>query len=76
MELVFALVTYLGMQKIDTSYFISIERCRYFAARINENQRVPELKDDKIVPGRKYIAVCEPRKINIKRERVSKKNGI
>ena len=70
MELVFALVTYLGMQKIDTSYFISIERCRYFATRINENQRVPELKDDKIVPGRKYIAVCEPRKINIKRERV------
>ena len=70
MELVFALITYLGMQKIDTSYFISIERCRYFAARINENQRVPELKDDKIIPGRKYIAVCEPRKINIKRERV------
>ena len=70
MEIVFAVITDLGMQKIDTSYFISIERCRYFAARINENQRVPELKDDKIVPGRKYIAVCEPRKINIKRERV------
>ena len=58
------------MQKVDTSHFISIERCRYFAARINENQRVPELKDDKIVPGRKYVAVCEPRKVNIKRERV------
>ena len=70
MELAFALITYLGMQRVDTSYFISIERCRYFAARINENQRVPELKDDKIVPGRKYIAVCEPRKVNIKRERV------
>ena len=38
MELVFALITYLGMQKVDTSYFISIERCRYFAARINENR--------------------------------------
>ena len=58
------------MQKVDTSYFRNINDCRYFAARINENQRVPELKDDKIVPGRKYIAVCEPRKINIKRERV------
>ena len=58
------------MQKVDTSHFISIERCRYFAARINENQRVPKLKDDKIVPGRKYVAVCEPRKVNIKRERV------
>ena len=70
MELVFALITYLGMKKVDTSYFISIDICRYFDARINENQRVPELKDDKIVPGRKYIAVCEPRKVNIKRERV------
>ena len=70
MELAFALITYLGMQKIDTSYFNDIDRCRYFAARINENQRVPELKDDKIVPGRKYIAVCEPKKVNIKRERV------
>ena len=27
---------------------------------------------DKIVPGRKYIAVCEPRKVNKKRERVFK----
>ena len=70
MELAFALITYLGMQKIDTSYFNDIDRCRYFAARINENQRVPELKDDKIVPGRKYIAVCQPVKVDPKRERV------
>ena len=70
MELVFALITYLGMQKIDTSYFISIDRCRYFAAKINENRRVPELRDDKVVPGRKYIAVCQPVKVNPKRERV------
>ena len=72
MELVFALITYLGVQRIDTTYFRDVDRCRYFAARINENQRVPELKDDKIVPGRKYIAVCEPRKVNKKRERVFK----
>ena len=72
MELAFALITYLGMQKIDTSYFNDIDRCRYFAAKINENRRVPELKDDKVVPGRKYIAVCEPRKVNMKRERVFK----
>lgn len=70
MELVFALITYLGMQKVDTSYFRNINDCRYFAARINENQRVPELKDDKIVPGRKYIAVCQPIKVDPKRERV------
>ena len=70
MELVFALVTYLGMQKIDTSYFISIERCRYFAARINDNERVPTLQDGKVVSGKKYIAVCQPTKVNPKRERV------
>ena len=70
MDLVFALITYLGMQKVDTSYFRNINDCRYFAARINENQRVPELKDDKIVPGRKYIAVCQPVKVDPKRERV------
>ena len=70
MELVFALITYLGMQKVDTSYFRNRNDCRYFAARINENQRVPELKDDKIVPGRKYIAVCQPVKVDPKRERV------
>ena len=39
MELVFALITYLGMQKVDTSYFISIDRCRYFAAK---NKRKPK----------------------------------
>ena len=72
MELVFALITYLGMQKVDTSYFYDIDRCRYFAARINENQRVPKLNDENIVPGKRYISVCEPKKINTTRERVYK----
>ena len=72
LELAFALITYLGMQKIDTSCFNDIDRCRYFADRINENKRVPELRDDKIVPGRKYVAVCQPTKVNKKRERVFK----
>ena len=70
MELVFALITYLGMQKVDTSYFISIDRCRYFAMRINDQQRVPMRQDEKTVPGRKYVAVCEPKKVNITKERV------
>ena len=70
MELVFALITYLGIQKIDTSYFVDVDRCLYFASRINKNPRVPQLKDDIVVAGRKYTAVCEPKKVNTKRERV------
>ena len=70
MELVFALITYLGVQKIDTTYFRDVNRCLYFAARINDQVRVPERRDDKTVPGRKYVAVCEPKKVNITKERV------
>ena len=70
MELVFALITYLGIQKIDTTYFRDIVRCRYFAMRINDQQRVPMRQDEKTVPGRKYVAVCEPKKVNITKERV------
>ena len=70
MELVFALITYLGIQKIDTTYFRDIDRCRYFAMRINDQQRVPMRQDEKTVPGGKYVAVCEPKKVNITKERV------
>ena len=70
MELVFALITYLCIQKIDTTYFRDIDRCRYFAMRINDQQRVPMRQDEKTVPGRKYVAVCEPKKVNITKERV------
>ena len=70
MELVFALITYLGIQKIDTTYFRDIDRCRYFAMRINDQQRVPMRQDEKTVPGIKYVAVCEPKKVNITKERV------
>tara|TARA_Y100001937_G_scaffold14738_1_gene19914 strand:- start:2659 stop:2880 length:222 start_codon:yes stop_codon:yes gene_type:complete len=72
MELVFALITYLGAQKLDTSYFRSIDDCMYFAKRINKNVGVPNLVDDggKTPMSRHYKAVCEPRKINTKREKV------
>ena len=70
MELVFALITYLGIQKIDTTYFRDIDRCRYFAMRINDQQRVTMLQDEMTEPGRKYVAVCEPKKVNITKERV------
>ena len=69
MELVFALITYLGVQKLDTSYFRSIDDCRYFAVRINKNVGVPNLVDDGGA-ARFYKAVCEPSKVNTKRVKV------
>jgi hypothetical protein len=72
MELVFALITYLGVQKLDTSYFRSIDDCLYFAVRINKNVGVPN-KVDKNGEGAKerlYKAVCEPSKVNSKTVRV------
>ena len=66
MELVFALITYLGAQKLDTSYFRSIDDCRYFAVRINKNIGVPNLVDDNGA-ARFYKAVCEPSKVNLKK---------
>ncbi len=60
MELVFALITYLGTAKIDQTYFKNIDRCLYFANRINSNVIVQQ------DTPRKYTAVCEPKKVNNK----------
>ena len=61
MILVFALVTYLGPQVIDTSYFRSIDDCRYFAKRINDQAGVPGGPDGAL---RFYKATCKPAKVN------------
>ncbi len=65
MELVFALITYLGVNMVDTSYFKDIDSCFYFAERINRNASVPRV-ESKV----RYTAVCQPKKINIKKEKV------
>ena len=72
MELVFALITYLGAQKLDTSYFRNINDCMYFAVRINKNVPVPNLVDDggNTPMTRHYKAVCEPSKIDTKKNKV------
>jgi hypothetical protein len=61
MTLVFALVTYLGIQVNDESYFRNIDDCLYFANRINKNPPKP-LPDNKSV---KYTALCIPQKVDI-----------
>ena len=60
MDLVFALVTYLGIQKIDISYFRNIDTCIHFAERINKNVGVPAVETT-----RRYKAVCQPQKVNL-----------
>ena len=67
MELVFVLITYLGTAKIDQSYFKSIDNCLYYATRVNSNVTIPTIQQG---TPRKYTAVCEPRKVNIKKEKV------
>ena len=72
MELVFALITYLGAQKLDTSYFRNINDCMYFATRINRNVGVPNMIDDggKTPMTRHYKAVCEPSKVNTNKVKI------
>lgn len=71
MELVFALVTYLGFEIVDTSFFRSIDDCKYFSERINRQPPVPNTTGGEDIPKtRNYISVCEPRKVNIKNTKV------
>ena len=54
----FLLVVYLGNAKISAStYFYDIDRCKYFAERINRQPRIPPRRE-------KYIAVCEIKQVN------------
>ena len=67
MELVFALVTYMGINKIDVSYFRSIDDCKYFAERLNNQPPVPSNEDG---PKPRYVAICQPSKVNLDRTKV------
>lgn len=71
MELVFTLITYLGLQTVDESFFRNIDDCKYFAERINKQPSVPNRTAGQDVPKtRSYTAVCEPRKIDTKKVKV------
>lgn len=52
---VFALLVWLGdnLQK-DTMYFYDIDRCKYFAERINRQPPTPKGS---------YVAVCEVKEV-------------
>tara|TARA_R110002153_G_scaffold29711_1_gene91060 strand:+ start:4563 stop:4781 length:219 start_codon:yes stop_codon:yes gene_type:complete len=70
-ELVFTLVTYLGFKTIDETFFRSIDDCKYFAERINNQPPVPnKIAGEGISKIRKYVAVCEPRKVDSEKNKV------
>jgi hypothetical protein len=62
----FLLIVYLGQKIINQDmYFNDIDRCKYFAERMNKQPAVPNRTAGEDVPKtRKYIAVCEPRKVD------------
>ena len=48
-------------------HFYSIDDCRYYAERLNNQPPVPNRVAGEDQPKtRKYIAVCEPRKVDPK----------
>lgn len=62
----FLLIVYLGQKIINQDmYFNDIDRCKYFAERMNKQPAVPNRTAGVDVPKtRKYVAVCEPRKVD------------
>jgi len=63
---VFLLMVYLGQKTISQDmYFYDIDKCRYFAERMNKQPPVPNrIAGEGIPKTRSYVAVCEPRKID------------
>lgn len=64
----FLLMLYLGKQVVSKDmYFASIDRCKYFAERLNNQPAVPNANagdgDPKMV---RYTAVCVPKVVNQK----------
>lgn len=48
-------------------YFTSVDSCRYFAERLNNQPSVPNATSSEDGPKtRRYIAVCEPKLVNSK----------
>jgi len=60
MILVFALVTYLGLTAVDTSYVRSIDDCIYNANRIKDQVEVPDGSGGFM----NYRATCKPVKVD------------
>ena len=70
----FLLILYLGGKIISQDmHFYSVDNCKYYAERLNNQPPVPNRMAGEDQPKtRKYIAVCEPRKVDPKRVSIYK----
>ncbi len=68
----FLLLVYLGQQLVSQDmYFRDIDECKYFAERLTKQPSVPNRMAGEDVPKtRKYVAVCEPRRVNSKNTKI------
>ena len=64
----FLLIVYLGRQIVSQDmYFNDIDRCKYFAERLNNQPQVPnKVVQDKAPKFVKYTAVCVPKRVGKK----------
>jgi|TARA_B110000305_G_C19184510_1_gene513596 hypothetical protein len=62
----FLLLVYLGQKIVSQDmYFRDIDKCKYFAERLNKQPAVPNKTAQEGKPKTKsYLAVCEPRLID------------
>ena len=69
---VFLLIVYLGQKIVNqTMYFHSIDRCKYFAERLNNQPSVPNTRVGDGEPNtRNYVAVCEPRQVDPEKTKI------
>ena len=69
---VFLLIVYLGKNIVNQNmYFQSIDTCRYFAERLNNQPSVPNSRaGDGDPKTHNYIAVCEPRQVNPEKTKI------
>jgi len=70
----FVLILYLGQKIVSQEmHFYSIDNCIYYAQRLNSQPPVPNRRAGEDQPKtQRYIAVCEPRKVDPKQVSVYK----
>ena len=52
-------------------HFYSVDDCRYYAERLNNQPPVPNRRAGEDIPKtRSYVAVCEPSLVNPKRVKI------
>lgn len=69
---VFLLIVYLGQNIVNQNmYFQSIDTCKYFAERLNNQPSVPNPSAGDGEPkSRNYVAVCEPRRVDPEKTKI------